>query len=195
MIYGAKREVVLHLFDAPSPTPATPTENTKMAILNFDTRTAPPPRDDFEIVPAGEYPAIISDSVVKDTKSGTGKYLELTETILDGPNKGRKVWVRLNLWNNSQKAVEIAQRDMSAICAAVGFVGELKDSALLHNKPHIIRVDVELADASKNRNNDQNVIRAWKAMTGAGQVSTSAQQNTAAPAANGAPPWAGQNAA
>lgn len=165
-----------------------------MATLpqKFDTRTAPPPRDDFVLITPADYVAIISDSAMKPTKKNDGEYLELTHEIIeDGPFKGRKIWVRLNIVNPSPKAMEIAQRDLSAICAAVGHVGELPDSIALHNKPHVIRVSVEPADASKRRDKDQNEIKAWKALDGV------APTQAAAPAAGGAKaaPWGANRAA
>jgi hypothetical protein len=67
------------------------------------------PTASFEAIPAGKYLAAITDSEMKPTKNGSGSYLQLTFTILEGEYKGRVVWARLNLVNPNQTAVKIAQ--------------------------------------------------------------------------------------
>jgi hypothetical protein len=69
---------------------------------------------------------------MKPTKSGSGQYLQLTFSILQGEHKNRKVYARLNLVNDNVTAVKIAKSELAAICQAVG-VAEIKDSAQLHN--------------------------------------------------------------
>lgn len=169
-----------------------------MAFLGqqFDPN-AVEPQQDFEPIPAGEYPAIITDSDMKPTKSGNGQYLELTHQITDGPLKGRLVWARLNLDNPNAKAVEIAQRSLSSICHACGVTKQINDSQQLHNIPHVIRVAYVEASGQYGASNE---IKAWKRIEGqqAAQQQAPAQTTqTAAPApAASAPPWAGkQNAA
>lgn len=165
-------------------------------IGHFDANTVAP-REDFSPIPTGEYPAVIIDSDLKPTKSNNGHYLELTCEVSAGEFKGRRVWARLNLDNPNPKAVEIAQRELSAICHAVGRM-VVEDSAQLHNRPLVIRV--EYVEAGGNRNSATNEIKAWKAPE-AGAVVQAPQQRAAAPvgagtaAAGTAPPWAARNAA
>ena len=97
------------------------------------------PGGSFEVIPAGEYRAILVDSVMESTKSGSGQFLKLSIQIIDGPHSGVVLFDRLNLINSNPKAVEIAQRTLSAICHAVG-VMQVQDSAQLHNRPLVIRV-------------------------------------------------------
>jgi hypothetical protein len=110
-----------------------------MAILNGFDASKVEPTTDFEPIPAGKYLAIISDSTMKTSKSGSGTYLELCFQVIDGPHKGRLLWSRLNLDNPNELAVKIAQGELSAICRAVG-VMQPKDSAELHNLPLQITV-------------------------------------------------------
>jgi hypothetical protein len=168
-----------------------------MAFLGnaFDPTTVPP-ADDFTPLPSGEYPAMIIDSEMKPTKAGTGQYLELTFQVIDGPMKNRLVWSRLNLENPNPKAVEIAQRDLSAICAAAGIQHAITDSTPLHNRPLVIRV--EFVPAGPKNNRDGNEIKAYKRLDGAPQASpfaaTPAQQAAPPPPA-AAPGWAHKPAA
>jgi len=110
-----------------------------MADLHgFDASTVEP-AGDFEPIPAGKYLAVITESEMKPTKSGTGQYLQLTFLIVEGPYKGRIQWARLNLDNPNATAVQIARAELSAVCRAVGVLAP-KDSVELHNLPLVIHV-------------------------------------------------------
>ena len=116
------------------------------------------PMGDFELIEKGEYVAIITKSEWKKTKSGNGKYLELTLQIVEGEYKKRNLWVRLNLANPSEMAVKIAKSDLAKICKAVGTLVP-KDSQNLHDKPMIISVGIK---KDKGSDKEQNVINDYK---------------------------------
>jgi hypothetical protein len=97
------------------------------------------PSNDFEPIPAGKYPAVITDSEMKSNKAKTGNYLSLTFEVTEGSYKGRKLWTRLNLQNPNAQAMQIAQAELSAICRAVGVLAP-NDSVDLHNLPLVITV-------------------------------------------------------
>lgn len=134
-----------------------------MAFLGgtFDASQVEPdqPRDPL---PAGEYLAEIIDSDMEPTKSNNGQFLKLTYRVSDGPMKGRLTWARLNLDNPNEKAVEIAQRQLSSICHACGVL-QVQDSVQLHNIPHVIKVDVEQRDPNYP---PSNVIKSWRRAEG-----------------------------
>lgn len=162
-----------------------------MAMIgNFDA-TQVAPREDFSPIPVGEYVVQITDSDVKPTKSNNGHRLELTFEVIDGEFKGRKVFEGLNIDNPNPKAVEIAQRDLSAICHAVGKL-QVSDSQELHYKPLVVRVDIEQRDGYSPR----NVIKAYKAAAGSQGNAPAATPTAAATGASpSSPPWAQKNAA
>jgi hypothetical protein len=138
-----------------------------MANLNgFDASTVDP-TSSFDPIPAGEYVARIAESEMKATKSGNGQYLQLTIEVCDGRYKGRKLWARLNLDNPNQEAVEIARRELSQICHAVG-VMKPRDSAELHGTPLAIKVTCK---ADKNTGEMQNEIKGYAKYSGAAPVS------------------------
>jgi len=114
----------------------------------------------FEIIPGGDYVAVIVESEIKATRAGDGSYLALTFQILEGSAKGRKLWANLNLENKNPTAVNIAKAELSAICRAVGILTP-KDSAELHNKPLTLKVGVKPDQNGEER----NVIRAYKALS------------------------------
>jgi hypothetical protein len=96
-------------------------------------------------LPVGRHPVVVDKSEVKATKAGDGGYLELTLKIIDGPQTGTTGAMRLNLYAQSQQASEIAHRQLSAICHAIGqFM--INDSAQLHNHPFIVEVSPQKND-------------------------------------------------
>lgn len=112
-----------------------------MASLNFNA-AAVDPTDNFAPVPAGDYPVVIVESEMKDTKTGTGQYLQIVLEVIEGPMKGRKIWDRLNIVNSNRTAVEIAEKALSQICHAIGVL-QPQDSAELHGKPLQAKITVK----------------------------------------------------
>lgn len=152
-----------------------------MASLNGFDASQVPEQQEFSALPEGQYVVIATASEMKPTKNGQGQFLQFTFEVLDGPQKGRKVWARLNLVNGNQTAVDIAQRELGAICRAVGII-KPNDSAELHNRPLLITVAVEIDE----RKREGNVIKKYEAVNAAGV----APVGNAAPA--GAAPWGAQ---
>ena len=128
-----------------------------MAILNFNANEVEPSRE-LDPIPAGKYVAVITDSEMKDTRAGTGRYLQLEFEITDGEFAGRKVWARLNIENRNPEAVRMARADLSAICRAVNVLTP-GDSADLHNLPLVIKVHVR---RDKNTGEISNEIRGYE---------------------------------
>jgi hypothetical protein len=111
-----------------------------MASLNFDANQVEP-NASYEVLPAGKYSVVITESEMKPTKAGTGRYLELRLQVIEGPHEGRLLFDRLNLENPNEKAVQIARGTLSAICRAVGIM-KLTDSGQLHDTPIVATVKV-----------------------------------------------------
>ena len=80
-----------------------------MANLNGFDASQVEPTASFDPIPAGKYLAAITESEMKPTKKGSGSFLQLTFTVLDGEYKGRLLWCRLNLNNPNATAVKIAR--------------------------------------------------------------------------------------
>lgn len=128
----------------------------------------------FDLIPPGDYDAIIEGADLKDTRAGTGAFLALTFQIISGELKGRKIWENLNIDNPNSTAVAIAENDLADICRAVG-VDRLEDWAEftaknpnctiydpmpLANKPLVIKVGVRKRN---DTGEDQNTIKAYLA--------------------------------
>jgi hypothetical protein len=108
------------------------------AELNFNAQGIDP-AETFEPVPTNWYPVCITASEIKATKDNTGAYLELKLQIQDGDYAKRVAFARLNLQNANPVAVEIAQRQLSAICHATGVL-QVADSTMLHGHPFDARI-------------------------------------------------------
>lgn len=130
--------------------------------LNFDASTVAPDTG-FDTVPAGWYNVAIDDSELKPTKPKIGEtqqgaYLQLRFNILDGQYAGRKLFTRLNVKNSNQQTVEIAYKQLSAICHAVG-VMQVQDSQQLHGLPLKVKVKIRKGN---DEYEDQNEIIAYR---------------------------------
>lgn len=147
--------------------------------LNFDANTVEPAKP-FELLPAGWYKSVIVESEEKPTNAMTGSYLRLTVEIVEGDHEGRKLFPMLNLNNPNPTAVEMAQRDLSAICRAVGVMTP-RTSQDLHDKPLMIKVKVR---PPKNGYEASNVVDGYEAVNGVSAAPAVASGNGSA-----VPPW------
>lgn len=112
----------------------------------------------FEVIPAGEYPAIVAKSEMKPTKDGTGQRLNLTLQILSGQYQNRIVFDGLNVKNRSAQAEQIGRSQLKALCVAVN-VPDPKASEELHGKPFTLKVKI-----GKDQNgNPRNEVAGYKA--------------------------------
>lgn len=115
-----------------------------------------------EALPAGDYRCVIVESSRERTKDGQSELLKLSLQVVEGPQQNRRLTDRLNLWNASQQAREIAQVSLKRLCEAVG-VQTLSDSSQLHMKPFIATVAI-------SKNNDQfNEVKRYSPCGSAGQ--------------------------
>jgi hypothetical protein len=123
--------------------------------LGFDAGKEEP--KSFDLLPVGEYDAVVTKSEVKPTSKG-GKMLKLQLQVLSGPFQNRVIFDTLNLWNSSAEAVTIARGTLSALCRAVNVLTP-KDTSELHNKP--LRVSVGIKKGT-GEYADQNSIKSYK---------------------------------
>ena len=159
---------------------------SNLSGYNFNAESIEP-NTSYEPIPAGWYTAIISNSEMKATRDGYGEYLSLTLQIIEGNYQNRLVFARLNLKNANETAVDIAKKDLAAICRAVGVMSP-QASEELHDKPLMIKVKVRAASGEYDASND---VAGYKAVEGNDKPFTP-QQKQAAPVAPSTPakkPW------
>lgn len=101
-------------------------------------------------LPVGKHPVIVESSEVKANAKNDGGYLQLNLKIIDGPAAGTTGAYRLNLYHSSQQTVEIAHRQLSAVCHVVG-VFNVQDSAQLHNIPFMVEVGLQKGEEAAQK--------------------------------------------
>ena len=151
-----------------------------MARFTFNSNDAPamsaPSRGPL---PPGIYEAIITKSDIKDTKAGTGQYIELEMQVIDGEHSGRRIWERLNVSNPNKQAEDIAKASLGAICVATGKL-DMEDTEELHDIPFLVSLEIDRKDPERNR------VMGYSAA----QVASAPAPAAKPAAAGGARPWA-----
>jgi hypothetical protein len=164
-----------------------------MAQLHFNPANVAPgePRN-FDPLPAGWYPVVMTASDIAQTKSG-GLMAKFDFDVIDGPHKGRKLWGRENVRNANADAERIGQERVRQLQEAVSKLGTT-DTVMMHNIPLEVRVKIRPADGQYEA---QNEIVAYRPMQGQASQGFVPPQSAAAPASSMAPaqPATGQPAA
>ena len=114
--------------------------------------------NDFEVIPSGDYPAIITEMEEKPTKDGTGMRLNLKIQIIDGKFQNRTIYDGLNTTNKSAVAQQIGLQQLKSICVALNNPNPQNSSELL-NKALMITVKV----GKDMDGNPRNEIKGYKA--------------------------------
>jgi len=130
-----------------------------MVQLNFDARQHTPL--DNDVIPEGWYSFIIDESNAVPTKDGNPNHLRLVMrfSVLEGPQQGRKVFTGLNIRHTNIQTMEMANRELSAICHAVG-LPYVQDTQQLHNIP--LKGRVKIRKDPTGQYDDQAEIRSYK---------------------------------
>ena len=110
-----------------------------MRLAGFDANKVEITRGGSDAVPAGDYLVEIVGSEEKQTRAGTGSYLEFSFKVIEGRYQNQRFWSRLNLRNPNPVAVEIAKGELASICRAVG-IPNPEDSQDLHGEALVVRV-------------------------------------------------------
>lgn len=141
-----------------------------MAIINFNAAEVTPDAGRGDPIPEGWYNLMVDESEIKPTTNNatTGNaYLVLRFTVMDGANKGRKIFSNFNIKNDNPTAQEIAYKQLSAVAHAVGVL-MVQDSQQLHGIPLKGRVKIKkggLKDANNpqgEKYDDSNEITMYK---------------------------------
>lgn len=88
------------------------------------------PSQGFDVHPAGIFDASIMNTSIEPTKDQSGGLFKV-----DFGTPAGKITKRYNLWNPSPQAVEIARKELSALCYATGIfkLDFRNDAAVLRN--------------------------------------------------------------
>lgn len=142
----------------------------------FLTNELPEAQQDFAPIPNGMYTAAIEKCEVKETKSGTGQYLNLMFKITGPDYAGRVIFSMINFRNQSQKAEEIGRQQLGSLLRAVG-LPKLQDTDQLIGTACQVKVTTE----SREGYDPRNVIKAYKAIEGSEVPKPTEQSATSNP--------------
>jgi hypothetical protein len=155
-----------------------------MASLSqsFNVSDLPESSKNFRPMPAGWYPATISEVEIKQTRAGTGEYISVKYIITGPTHQGRGVYGNLNIKNPSPKAEEIGRKRLGQLMRATG-LAEVENTDQFIGKNLLIKLEERLSEEY----GDDNEVKGFKALAG-GSMPTPAASAPAS--AKAAPPWA-----
>lgn len=152
--------------------------------------------------PDGRYRFMVLATDVKRTRAGDGSFLVIEHEVQGGPYDRRKFFNQITLENPNVQAVEIGQRQLSALCHAVGFLQALTDSDALHGRSGEVEIGTEEESFDKTtgkRYPAKNVVKRYVLPgegAGNGRAQPQEQQHQPAAAsppqqraASGSRPW------
>ena len=122
-----------------------------MVEMNFNAGSEAP-KDVFEPIPVGWYPAVVVKSDLVPTKNKDGHYINMQIKIIGEKYSGRVVFAKFNVDNKNQQAVQIAENQLARLSHAVG-VTKWSDTEELHDKPFAVRIGVQAATAQYEASN------------------------------------------
>lgn len=147
-------------------------------------------RDNLEPIPPGRYELEVVDSDLVQAKSGKGTLLKLQHRVVSGRFENRRIFTQHNFQHENATAQDIGQREIKALCAAIGHMGPLEDSNDLHGIPFMASVKIEQDKSGQYepRNNIGRFIPRGGADAAPAQRQQPAQRQSAAPAQRQAAP-------
>lgn len=131
-----------------------------MGNLDFDVNDVP--KDDFEPIPEGDYRLMVVGTELKDTKAGTGQYLEVKCQVVGGSYANRVLFHRFNVKNPNEAAVRIARKELGAFLSSCG-KSRVTNHEELRDNMFTAKVIVERGSDDEMRNR----IKVFRAAQGA----------------------------
>ncbi len=74
----------------------------------------------FGLLPKGEYSIIVDDAVIKETKDGTGSYINMKLKLIGGNYDGRFLFTMFNIKNKNPEATAIGLSQLKTFCKVSG---------------------------------------------------------------------------
>jgi uncharacterized protein DUF669 len=110
-----------------------------MVAYHFNANQYQPQYGGAGGLPPGKFKGVIANHTAETTQDNQGGYIALHLTPIEGSLQGQVQVDRLNLHNKSAKAVEIANKQLSAYCHVLGKF-QFDDFSELHNIPFIFEI-------------------------------------------------------
>ena len=120
------------------------------------------PQDEQQggVIPAGQYIVKIERAQLKDTKSGTGRYISLMLRVKGPTHSNAVVFAMVNISNQNQEAERIGKAQLRSIMEAIG-LQTITDTDQLIGGVMDVKVAVE-KDTYNGNEQDRNVVKSFK---------------------------------
>ena len=125
-------------------------------------------------IPAGQYIVKIERAQLKDTKSGTGRYISLMLRVQGPTHSNAVVFAMVNISNQNQEAERIGKAQLRSIMEAIG-LQTITDTDQLIGGVMDVKVAVE-KDTYNGNEQDRNVVKSFKKSQSGAVLSTPMQQ-------------------
>ena len=99
-------------------------------------------RQEFKVIPRGEYTACVKDVEMKPNSKGTGTLMTLTWQLLQDPHKNRLIWQTLNYHHEKPQVQSIARSQLTEVAKAVG-LSKLTSPEQLYHRPAQVLLEIE----------------------------------------------------
>lgn len=140
----------------------------------------------YDLIPAGWYTATITETDVKDTKDGRGKYVKVRCDVTGPTHQGRVVFGNLNIQNPSAEAERIGRQQFGDLLRSLG-MDRIQDTDQLVGGN--VQVKVGIRKDKTGQYEDQNDIRGFKAPESGGTIIQQAPKMTKTAVKAATPPW------
>lgn len=130
------------------------------------------------VIPAGQYTVKIERAQLKDTKSGTGRYISLMLRVQGPTHSNAVVFAMVNISNQNQEAERIGKAQLRSIMEAIG-LQTITDTDQLIGGMMDVKVAVE-KDTYNGNEQDRNVVKSFKKSQSGAALSAPMSQPAAA---------------
>lgn len=72
------------------------------------------------VLPAGKYNVVCEEANIKETKDGSGEYINARFSVIDEAFNNRKVFMMFNIKNKNEQAVTIGRQQLKSFLIAAG---------------------------------------------------------------------------
>lgn len=112
----------------------------------------------FDPIPSGWYPLVIDDAMMKQTKDGTGEYINVTFKIFEGSYMNRRIFHMFHLVNKNK---EFQVKELGKLRLFLGLAGHGPVLNMLNDLPGL-KVMGQVKTESSEEYGDKNVVKAFK---------------------------------
>ncbi|MCX4027880.1 DUF669 domain-containing protein [Endozoicomonas sp. SM1973] len=128
-----------------------------MASFGFNTGEYDP-NAGFEVLPAGDYIAMLVEADIKTNSKNTGQFINCKWLITEGEFANRNIFDAVNITHQNTMAEKLGRQRLSAIAHAIG-IPDAQDTDQLLQKPCVLTLGIK----KDKEYGDKNIIKHFAA--------------------------------